>query len=73
MEDSSKILNNLRRQCSRREYCTKDVLAKAEKALDALKEIPLTVFDKAAQLPVFQEGLTIKLDGTATNILTKGF
>lgn len=34
MADSSKILNNLRRQCSRREYCTKDVLAKAEKALD---------------------------------------
>lgn len=38
MTDSSKILNNLRRQCSRREYCTKDVLAKAEKALDGNSE-----------------------------------
>ena len=32
MADNEKILNNLRRQCSRREYCSKDVLAKAEKA-----------------------------------------
>ena len=36
--DNTKILNNLRRQCSRREYCTWDVLAKAEKALDGNKE-----------------------------------
>lgn len=36
--DTTKILNNLRRQCSRREYCTRDVLAKAEKALDGNKE-----------------------------------
>ncbi len=36
--DNTKILNNLRRQCSRREYCTRDVLAKAEKALDGNKE-----------------------------------
>lgn len=34
MFDKIKVLNNLRRQCSRREYCTKDVLAKAEKALE---------------------------------------
>jgi regulatory protein len=36
--DNTKILNNLRRQCSRREYCTKDVLAKAEKALEGNRE-----------------------------------
>ena len=29
-----KITDNLRRQCSRREYCESDVLKKAEKALD---------------------------------------
>ena len=34
MADVTKILNNLRRQCSRREYCTADVLKKAEKALE---------------------------------------
>ena len=34
MDTADKILNNLRRQCSRREYCTADVLKKAEKALD---------------------------------------
>jgi regulatory protein len=38
MTDINKILNNLRRQCSRREYCTADVLKKAEKALDGDKE-----------------------------------
>lgn len=38
MSDSTKILNNLRRQCSRREYCTKDVLAKAEKSLEGNKD-----------------------------------
>ena len=37
MENVNKILNNLRRQCSRREYCTADVLKKAEKALDGDK------------------------------------
>lgn len=36
--DNTKILNNLRRQCSRREYCAKDVLAKAEKALEGNRE-----------------------------------
>lgn len=34
MPDINKILDNLRRQCSRREYCTSDVLKKALKALD---------------------------------------
>lgn len=38
MADTTKILNNLRRQCSRREYCTKDILAKAEKALEGNRE-----------------------------------
>lgn len=38
MKDIDKILNNLRRQCSRREYCTSDVQKKAEKALDGDKE-----------------------------------
>ena len=38
MEDLNKILNNLRRQCSRREYCARDVLAKAEKALEGNSE-----------------------------------
>lgn len=34
MKDKVKTLNDLRRQCSRREYCTGDVLRKAERALD---------------------------------------
>lgn len=34
MTDINKILNNLRRQCSRREYCTSDILKKAQMALD---------------------------------------
>ena len=38
MTDSTKILNNLRRQCSRREYCTCDVLKKALKALEGDRE-----------------------------------
>ena len=38
MTDINKILNNLRRQCSRREYCVSDVLKKAAKALDGDKE-----------------------------------
>ena len=38
MADVTKILNNLRRQCSRREYCTADVRKKAEKALDGDKD-----------------------------------
>ena len=34
MGDMDKILDNLRRQCSRREYCSGDILKKASKALD---------------------------------------
>ena len=34
----TKVLDNLRRQCSRREYCTSDILKKAEKALDGDKD-----------------------------------
>lgn len=51
MSDSDKILNNLRRQCSRREYCESDVLKKAEKALDgdrqeAMKILAVLVEEK---------------------------
>ena len=38
MKDTAKILDNLRRQCSRREYCTSDVFTKAMKALEGDKE-----------------------------------
>lgn len=38
MKDTTKILNDLRRQCSRREYCVRDVCKKAEKALEGDKE-----------------------------------
>lgn len=38
MADITKILDNLRRQCSRREYCTSDVRIKALKGLDGDKE-----------------------------------
>ena len=38
MSDTDKILNNLRRQCSRREYCYSDVLKKAEKSLNGDRE-----------------------------------
>ena len=43
MSDINKILDNLRRQCSRREYCTSDVLKKAEKALEGDKEKAMQV------------------------------
>ena len=43
MSDINKILDNLRRQCSRREYCTSDVLKKAEKALEGDKEKAMLV------------------------------
>lgn len=33
MSNTDKILDNLRRQCSRREYCSSDILKKVEKAL----------------------------------------
>ena len=45
MADSDKVLNNLRRLCSRREYCTKDVLAKAEKALEGDKDGARKILD----------------------------
>lgn len=32
--ETNKVLDNLRRQCSRREYCVSDVMQKALKALD---------------------------------------
>lgn len=38
MADITKVLNNLRRQCSRREYCTADVQTKALKGLEGDKE-----------------------------------
>lgn len=43
MSDTAKILDNLRRQCSRREYCTSDVLKKVEKALDGDREQAMLV------------------------------
>lgn len=43
MSEINKILDNLRRQCSRREYCTSDVLKKAEKALEGDKEKAMQV------------------------------
>ena len=43
MSEISKILDHLRRQCSRREYCTSDVLKKAEKALEGDKEKAMQV------------------------------
>ena len=43
MAEAVKVLDNLRRQCSRREYCTSDVLKKAEKALEGDKEQALHI------------------------------
>ena len=43
MSDFNKVLNNLRRQCSRREYCQSDVLKKAEKALDGDRQEAMKV------------------------------
>lgn len=45
MSDINKILDNLRRQCSRREYCRSDVFKKAEKALDGDREAAQKVVD----------------------------
>ena len=45
MSDINKILDNLRRQCSRREYCVSYVLAKAEKALEGDKEKAMQVVE----------------------------
>ena len=38
-------MNNLRRQCSRREYCTSDILKKAEKALDGDEQKARQILD----------------------------
>lgn len=43
MSDINNILDNLRRQCSRREYCTSDVLKKAEKALEGDRDKAMQV------------------------------
>lgn len=45
MDTADKILNNLRRQCSRREYCSQDVLKKAEKSLDGDRKQALKVLN----------------------------
>ena len=45
MKDITRILNNLRRQCSRREYCTSDILKKAEKALDGDEQKARQILD----------------------------
>lgn len=45
MSDINKILDNLRRQCSRREYCRSDVFKKAGKALDGDREAAQKVVD----------------------------
>ena len=45
MADKNKILDNLRRQCSRREYCSKDILAKAEKALEGTREEACSILE----------------------------
>ena len=49
MKDTAKILDNLRRQCSRREYCTSDVFAKAMKALEGDKEAAEKVVAKLVE------------------------
>ena len=49
MKDITKILDNLRRQCSRREYCVSDVLSKALKGLDGDKEAADKVVEKLVE------------------------
>ena len=49
MNNVNKVLDNLRRQCSRREYCESDVLNKAEKALDGDKEQALHIVQKLVE------------------------
>lgn len=43
--ETDRVLNNLRRQCSRREYCSRDVLKKAEKALDGDREQAMKILE----------------------------
>ena len=54
--DSNKILDNLRRQCSRREYCTSDVLAKALKGLDGDREAAEKVVQKLVEDKYVDDG-----------------
>ena len=49
MNNVNKVLDNLRRQCSRREYCESDVLNKAEKARDGDKEQALHIVQKLVE------------------------
>ena len=49
MMDITRILDNLRRQCSRREYCTSDVFAKALKGLDGDREAAIKVVEKLVE------------------------
>ena len=45
-KDVTKVLDNLRRQCSRREYCVSDVMKKARKALEGDEAQAREVVDK---------------------------
>ena len=45
-KDVTKVLDNLRRQCSRREYCVSDVMKKARKALEGDEAQVREVVDK---------------------------
>ena len=49
MKDITKLLDNLRRQCSRREYCTSDVFSKALKGLEGDKEAADVVVQKLVE------------------------
>lgn len=40
-----KILNRLRRQCSRREYCSSDILKKAAEALEGDRDLAKEILD----------------------------
>ena len=55
---TAKVLDNLRRQCSRREYCTSDILKKAEKALDGDKDAAAKVLQILQQMCVQLRSLT---------------
>ena len=49
MKDIKKVADNLRRQCSRREYCSSDILKKAEKALDGDREQALHILKELVE------------------------
>ena len=48
-DSMEKVLNNLRRQCSRREYCSSDIIQKASKALDGDRDAAQRVLDKLVE------------------------